>query len=256
MRVVVFANNAVGLAVTRWLKDRGDAIVAVVVHPEGAQRFTREIVDASGVPANAVFDGATLGEPAVLAMLGLLQPDIGVSAFFGHILRRPLLDLFAEGVVNLHPSYLPYNRGHSPNIWAIVDRTPAGVALHYVDTGVDTGDIIARRVVPVAPDDTGETLYRRLEQECVRLFSDAWPDIVERRAVRVPQPASSATTHRRRDLDDIDHIDLDATYTARELIDVLRARTFPPFKGAYFDVGDRRIYMELHLSSEKIEDAE
>jgi len=256
MRVVVFANNAVGLAVTRWLKDRGDDIVAVVVHPEGAQRLTREIVDASGVAENAVFDGATLGEPAVLAMLARLQPDIGVSAFFGHILRRPLLDLFAEGVVNLHPSYLPYNRGHSPNIWSIVDRTPAGVSLHYVDTGVDTGDIIARRVVPVEADDTGETLYRRLEQECVRLFSDAWPDIVEHRAVRVPQPASDATTHRRRDLDDIDHIDLDATYTARELIDVLRARTFPPFKGAYFDVGDRRVYMELRLSSEKNEDAE
>lgn len=255
MRTVIFANNSVGLAVTAWLRERGDDIVAVVVHPESTQRLAREIVATSGVTGDVVIDGSTLEDAAVLAALGRLNPEIGVSAFFGHLLRRPVLDMFANGVVNLHPSYLPYNRGHSPNIWSIVDRTPSGVSLHYVDSGVDTGDIIARREVAVEAGDTGETLYRRLESECVRLFRDTWPDVVSGHVVRTRQAADDGTTHRRRDIAKIDRIDLDAAYSARELIDILRARTFPPYNGAYFEAGGRRVYMQLRLSSEPIEDA-
>jgi methionyl-tRNA formyltransferase len=55
------------------------------------------------------------------------------------------------------------------------------------------------------------------------------------------------TSHRLADVAAIDEIDLDATYQARRLIDVIRARTFPPFPGAYFKVGERRVYLQLKL---------
>ena len=56
-----------------------------------------------------------------------------------------MLDRLPDRVVNLHIAYLPYNRGADPNLWSVLEDTPAGVSIHYVDEGVDTGDIIAQR---------------------------------------------------------------------------------------------------------------
>src|SRR5581483_3200217 len=170
-----------------------------------------------------------LARPETIAGLRDLKPDLGLSVFFGYILRAPVLEMFPAGCLNVHPGLLPYNRGTYPNVWSIVEGTPAGVTLHYVDEGVDTGDIVAQREVAVEPTDTGATLYAKLEEACLETFAAAWPAIAAGTAPRRPQPAAPGTTHRRADVERIDRIELDRHYPARELIDVLRARTFPPY---------------------------
>lgn len=249
-RVILFANNRVGWRVAEQIAEAGDSIVGLVLHPPERRKFASEIVRsarAAGVADEAIFDATRLGEPDTIDALRALRAEIGVSALFGYILRRELLQLFPGGCINVHPALLPYNRGAYPNVWSIVDGTPAGVTVHYVDEGVDTGDIVAQRSVEAEPVDTGATLYARLERECIALFRDAWPAIRSGSAERTPQPSTGGTTHRTRDVQCIDEIDLDRTYTARELLNVLRARTFPPFRGAYFLEGGRRVYLELGL---------
>jgi methionyl-tRNA formyltransferase len=105
----------------------------------------------------------------------------------------------------------------------------------------------------VLPTDTGETLYRKLEQESVKLFIDSWPDIAAGVAPRIPQ-AGSGTHYRTSDRRHLDRIELDKTYRAAELINILRATTFPPYRGAYFEVGGRKIYLRLELEAEENED--
>src|SRR5690606_7176717 len=162
-----------------------------------------------------------------------------------------VLSLFPLEVLNLHPSYLPYNRGAHPNVWSIVEETPAGVTLHYVDAGIDTGDIVAQREVPVAPSDTGGSLYRKLERAGLELLQEAWPHIKAGRVRRQPQPRDRGTFHRVAQLGELDRIDLDKEYRARDLINLLRARTFPPYKGAYFEDQGRRVYIRLELEEEQ-----
>jgi methionyl-tRNA formyltransferase len=174
-------------------------------------------------------------------------PDIGLSVLFDHILKPDFIEIFPQGVINLHPSYLPYNRGQYPNVWSIVDGTPAGVTLHYINEDIDTGDIIAQREVEVEPVDTGESLYRKLEHACVELFKITWPNIKSGKAPRNPQSTNAGTYYVTRDVDKIDEIDLDGTYTARELIDILRARTFPPYGGAYFRQGNHKVSIRVQL---------
>lgn len=251
MRILYLGNNWVGWQILQWLKERNEQIVGLVVHPLHKRKYGDDIIRCSQVSHKHIFDGSQLSQPDVLRAIETLKPDIGLSVFFGYILVPEFLDLFPFGVVNLHPAYLPYNKGAYPNVWSIVDRTPAGVTLHYVDAGIDTGDIIAQRQVPIEPVDTGETLYRKLEIACVELFMDTWPLISAGQAPRIQQRPDEGTFHRTRDVQKIDCIELDQKYTARELIDIIRARTFPPYPGAYFIHDGRKVYLRLQLLYEE-----
>lgn len=249
MRIVFLGNNWLGWQALEWLHAQGEDIAGLVTHPPGRQKYGDEIRAAAHLPPEHVFDAATLRHPDTLTAIRALEADIALSVLFGYILKPDFLSIFPQGVVNLHPAYLPYNRGAYPNVWAIVDGTPAGTTLHYIDPGIDTGDIIARRQVPVEPVDTGRSLYGRLEQASLDLLKETWPLIRRGEAPRISQPDGEGTHHFVRDVEQIDAIDLDEPVTARRLIDVLRARTFPPYDGAYFvDETGRKVYLRLELT--------
>ncbi|HEY1252004.1 MAG TPA: formyltransferase family protein [Thermoanaerobaculia bacterium] len=250
MRVVLFANNRLGAMAAEFLRARGDEIVGLVLHPAERRKCGDEILQASGVRPGEELDGSRLDGEDVRAALAARGAEAGVSVMFGYMLRPPIRTLFPRECVNLHPAYLPWNRGAYPNVWSIVERTPAGTTLHYVDDGVDTGDIIAQRRVAVAPDDTGETLYRKLEAASFELFRETWPLFAEGRAGRTPQ-SGEGSYHRVKDVEAIDAIDPARAYAAGELVDILRARTFPPHAGAYLQDGDRRIHVRVELEEAK-----
>ncbi len=91
--------------------------------------------------------------------------DFLVSHGYRHIIKPYVLDRFPRRAVNLHISYLPWNRGADPNLWSVIENTPKGVSIHYLDAGIDTGDLIAQTAVEFA---AGETLrtgsYVRLQK--------------------------------------------------------------------------------------------
>jgi methionyl-tRNA formyltransferase len=251
MRILYLGNNWVAWQVLEWLKAEGAEVVGLVIHPPHKQKHTAEMLKAANLSSDRLIDGSQLHAPEVMRKIKELAPDIGISVLFDYIIRPDLLHLFPHGIVNLHPSYLPFNRGQYPNVWSIIERTPCGTTLHYIDEQIDTGDIIAQKEVPIEPIDTGETLYRKLEAASVQLFKDTWPLLQSGKASRVPQNRPAGTYHRARDVETIDRIELEQTYRARDLIDILRARTFPPHRGAYFEVNGRRVYLQLHLEHDE-----
>lgn len=251
MRIAYFGNNRLGLLVLKHLRDLGEDVVCLVVHPASKAKYRDELVSCFGGPKDRVFEAGALRDKGALEAIRALAPHIGLSVMFGYILREELLSIFPRGVINLHTSYLPYNRGAYPNVWSIVEGTPAGVTIHYMDSGVDTGDILARRKVPVDPVDTGQSLYYKLERAMLNLFKETWPKIKAGEIDRTPQSRGEGSYHSVRDVEKIDRIDLDRLYTGRELIDILRARTFSPYPGAYFESGGRRVYLRLKLVYEE-----
>lgn len=255
LRILYFGNNRLGWRAAAWLRAQGAEIAGVAVHPPSRARFAEEIIDAAGVDRACVFDGSTLRQPDVRSRLQALHAELGVSVSFGYLLPKTLLDAFPAGCINLHTGYLPYNRGAYPNVWSIVEGTPAGVTIHYLDEGVDTGEIVARREVAVEPVDTGRSLFERLEEAALCLFQETWPAIASGSAPRAAQNPSEGSTHRVADVARIDEIDLDRTYRAGELLDLLRARTFPPHAGAFFRVGGRRVFVSVDLRYDEPSDA-
>ncbi len=247
MKILFLGNNWLGWQVLKWLMETGREIIGLVIHPVEKQKYADEIVKTAGLPDERIFYGHNLKEKRVRDQIRSLRPDVGLSVMFDYVLRKEFLRIFPKGCFNLHPSYLPFNRGNYPNVWAIVDETPAGVTFHVVDEGVDTGPIVAQEKVDVEPIDTGETLYRKLEDAGVRLFEKVWPKIESGSYALIQQDKKVGVFHKKRDVEKIDRIDLEKSYRARDLINILRARTFPPYKGAYFEEGGKRIYMELKL---------
>lgn len=251
MRILFLGNNWAGWKIVEWLRQQNEEIVGLALHPPESRKYGEEIIVNSGVDRSCIFEGLELRRPDILSTVKRLRPEIGISALFGHILRGEFLELFSAGCVNVHPAFLPHCRGAYPNVWSIVEGLPAGVTIHYIDEGVDTGDIIAQREIPIEPVDTGFSLYRKLEKIGVELFKETWPAIRSGQAPRFRQKKQGETYHRVVDVNQIDEIDLNRNYAARELIDIIRARTFPPYTGAYFWHEGRKIYLRLELLYEE-----
>src|ERR1700694_5912727 len=138
MRILCFCNSWVGWQILKFLRAQEEDIAGVVMHPPEKQNCGSELIAAAG---SRIIDGSRLNDAETSEIIRELKPRIGVSANFGYILKSPMLDLLPLGCINLHTALLPYNRGAHPNVWSIAEGTPAGVTLHYIDEGVDTGDI-------------------------------------------------------------------------------------------------------------------
>lgn len=141
----------------------------------------REVLSSAGENVTTVTSRISADEVERLA------PDIIVSYGFRFILGPEVFKLPRLGTLNLHVSYLPWNRGADPNFWSHLEGTPKGVSVHYVDEGIDTGDVIARREVEADDDDTLKTFYARLHLAIRQLFVLVWPAIKSGTNERRPQ---------------------------------------------------------------------
>lgn len=250
--IFLLADYPNGVEITRYLMERHECIVGLASPSPISEGLlnkgcAKNIQALLNLPKERVFYVEDLETESGQQKISALAPDMMISISWGRLIKREVLVL-AKSAINLHLSYLPYNRGANPNVWSIIEGSPAGVTMHYIDEGADTGDIISQKEVAIASIDTGVTLYEKLVHASVELFKEVWPRVASGSAPRKMQVAPS-TAHLRRDFQKLDGIDLDAPTTARKVINHLRAKTFPPFPGAYFlDENGQRVQMRIELS--------
>ncbi len=99
----------------------------------------------------------------------------------------------AGGILNLHNSYLPWGRGAHPCTWAIIDRTPHGATMHWVDQGVDTGPIFLQKALEIHPHDTADSLYKRTSDLEVEVFRESMILLQNGSRTRIPQPPGGSS---------------------------------------------------------------
>jgi len=117
-----------------------------------------------------------------LNLLDKLNPELIISYNYRYIIPKPIIKKYK--IINLHISYLPYNRGAYPNVWAYIDKTPVGVSIHYIDEGIDTGDIIAQKRVVIDKNETLKTSYKKLHFHIQMLFKSIYNRIHKIKPVR------------------------------------------------------------------------
>lgn len=220
MDLVFLGINDAGWDIYEWLCERDDVNVVALL-------TTKEQLD----------------------LIEKLEPDIVVCVGYQHILPENIISIPDLGCLNVHPGYLPQTRGFNPNVWSIIDGLPAGATIHYIDADIDTGDIIARQRVKQSFGDTGKSLYNRVEKACVELFIETWPDIISGDVETVSQTDHKATYHYKSEFEEVCKIDPQETYKAKELLDILRALTFPPFNNTFIEIDGEKYYIEIDITS-------
>ena len=144
---------------------------------------------AHGIP---VLQPVKVREAESVAALRELEPDVIVVVAFGQILSKEVLDIPKIGCVNVHASLLPKYRGAAPIQYAVIDGLEeTGVTTMFMDEGLDTGDILLQRSIPLAPDETGGSLFDKLSVLGAELLIETLDGLEAGTLQRTPQMGES-----------------------------------------------------------------
>ncbi len=164
-------------------------------------------------------------------------PDLIVVAAYGQILRPELLALPRYGCVNVHGSLLPRWRGAAPIQAAILaGDAETGITIMLMDKGIDTGDMLSKRAIPIENDDTAETLFNKLAPIGAELLVETLPKYLSGEIKSQKQPEKGATYAKMLKKADGK---LDFSKTAIELERQIRA--FSPWPGSFFEWEGMRV---------------
>ncbi|EKM3878808.1 methionyl-tRNA formyltransferase, partial [Campylobacter upsaliensis] len=109
-----------------------------------------------------------------LRLIESFAPDLLVSMSFDQIFKERILNAFEGKIINCHASKLPFYRGRNNLNWVLInDEKEFGVSVHFVDSGVDTGDIILQKSFSISDEDDYSTLLKRAYKACATLLYEA-----------------------------------------------------------------------------------
>lgn len=244
-RWAIFADGQVGIEILKILKDglRSD-VVAVITVPGTA----------CSAAAHGSFPGACelfaddLRHESGRARLKSAGADLFFLAWWPFVLKSDILDLGQKYTLNTHPSLLPHGRGKDPNFWCLVEQRPIGVSLHHVASAIDAGDIAFQRELTATWEDTGETIYFRSQQALIDLFADVMFQLSSLEIPRIRQRLEDGSYHRRDELEPASAIKLDQKYIARDMLNLLRARTFKGHPACRFSDGENQYEVTVKIT--------
>jgi methionyl-tRNA formyltransferase len=244
-RIVFFGTPAFAIPTLKSLLQGPDELVAVVTQPDREKGRGRKVIP-SPVKELALQHGTTLFQPgkvkeeAFQEKLKALQPELIVVVAYGQILPKSILIIPQYGAVNIHASLLPQYRGAAPIVWAILKgEKVTGVTTMFMDEGMDTGDILLQREIPIEDDDTGETLQQRLALAGAELFMETLEKMKAGKIHPIRQDHSRATYAPLLKKEDGR---IDWRKKAKEIN--LQVRAFDPWPGAFTEWDGRllRVY--------------
>jgi len=243
---VLFINDYVGFEILKYFLDNyPEDINSIVV----TTYEDKEKVLSLGLKENDVLIFDYIKNSMDLDAFFKKQVDYFILAWWPKIINSSLIEYPKFGVINFHPSFLPYNRGKHYNFWNIVEDCPFGVTLHFVDTGIDTGDIIVQRAIQTSLLDDGKSLYIKARNEIKELFIDEYPNIRLGNYNRIKQDLDKGSMHYSRELDSASEVNITELQNLKSFIDKIRARTFLPYPSCYFYYNRDKYYIRSKIKS-------
>ena len=248
-RIALFASHAPGLEVATFLSNRSqqDQVCALYVTGEQPEN-DRRIIETLNLEEKNVFVGnEVMLHPEHVEWFKNQKFDVIICVYWPWLLKKEVFKSVDKSV-NFHPALLPVNRGWFPHVHSLIDGSKTGVTIHMLEEEADTGPIWAQKEVEIKPTDTAKEIYIRLQREIVDLFVDKWDEIVNNELDATPQDESSAVYHAKNEINTLDFIDISKSYSARDLINLIRARSFGNLGFAHYEENGKQIFLKLSLS--------
>ncbi|MFU8819776.1 MAG: methionyl-tRNA formyltransferase [Desulfurivibrio sp.] len=168
MRIIYLGTPEFAVPPLTALLEHGEEVIAVITQPDrpkgrGKKLCPPPVKELALDHKIPVLQPTRIRTPEFLAEIAALKPDLLVVVAYGRILPGPLLNLPPLGTINVHGSLLPAYRGAAPIQWAILnDDEETGVTIMQMDEGMDTGDILLQRSLPIDPADTADSLAAKM----------------------------------------------------------------------------------------------
>jgi methionyl-tRNA formyltransferase len=235
MRVLFIGTGEIGVPVLRWLIESAEhELVGVVTQPDKpvgrAQRIEAPPIKAALAGAEfPVLQPKRIKNEEAVAEIRALAPHVIVVMAYGQILPGTVLQIPPIACLNLHASLLPKHRGAAPIQAAILcgDRE-SGITVMYMNEGLDTGDMLLQKQIPIHPDETGSSLHDRLGEIAPGALKEALAQLQAGTALRIPQDPSAATYAPKLEREH-GHID----WTEPAALIERKIRAFDPWPGAF-----------------------
>lgn len=198
-RIVFMGTPDFSVPVLKRLLDDGYDVIAVVTQPDrpvGRKRvLTPPPVKAEALKHDIpVYQPEKIRQPEELDKILALNPDLIVTAAFGQILPKQLLEAPKNGCINVHASLLPELRGGAPIHYAIIQgKEKTGISIMYMVEKLDAGDILTQVEVPVTDIDTVGSLHDKMSEAGADLLSETIPKLIKGEITPVPQNDGEAT---------------------------------------------------------------
>lgn len=231
----IFACGTIGVACVKMFSGCPENLKCVVIHHDDFWDCNERIKDAvnelneTGGKIDVEFENRAYDEEYLKSK----SLDLIIMAYWGELVREPILSLPKKGILNIHTGFLPYGKGKHPHAWSIIDETPYGVTIHFIKEELDAGPIVFQKQIPVTWEDTGESLYFKGLKAAEELLNDNRDKILALDLASTEQ-SQTGTFHYGRELQEISNIDLRKKYVAKDLLNILRAKTFSPFPATRF----------------------
>ena len=174
--------------------------------------------------------------------------DAGVSALFGYIIPDNVVSTFKDGIVNLHPSLLPYGRGKHPATWAIWEQSPYGASAHRVTSKIDGGPLLSQVRLPILAHDTSESLYLRGLGALWDIYSKDVRSWVQGRSTNWEEQASGGSVHSQADLQALQNCARDSVMPMRDHVRLLRALSMGPGSGLALSIAEQEILVNVIIT--------
>jgi methionyl-tRNA formyltransferase len=235
MRVLFIGTGEIGVPVLRWLLNSSEhELVGVVTQPDKPvgrdQRIEAPPIKAAAAGSNVpVLQPKRIRAEDAVAAIRASAPEIIVVMAYGQILPPAVLEIPPIACLNLHASLLPRHRGAAPIQAAIMagDRE-TGISVMYMDEGLDTGDVLLRKRIGIAADETGGSLHDRIAEIAPAALGEALAALRDATAPRTPQENALATYAAKLERED-GRLDWNEAATVLER----KIRAFNPWPGAF-----------------------
>ena len=233
MRIVFFGDGEWAARTLDHVTRRGHEPVAVVLRERTSDTALSRTAQALGIP---ILQPANVNSPECIRAVQALAPDVNLSIAYNQIFRAAMRGT-APYFLNVHAGKLPEYRGRNVINWALINgEREIGITVHLVDEGIDTGDIVLQRLLPIGWTDTYGDVLQRVVREIPGLVEESLDLIGRGRAAPRPQPREGTYFGGRRPGDEW----LDWSQTSLDLYNKIRGITRPG-PGARTWLGDRPV---------------
>lgn len=249
-KLVLFLNDIVGLETIKTIKSHDDEVGFLFVHEEDKAKLRDEIISESNLATDKIFFGKDIEKEEVLEKIRNYNPDMFITCYWAYLLKSNAFQIPKFGCLNFHPALLPHNRGWYPSAYPFLNNTPAGVTLHLVDEGADTGPIVSQKKIEISPNEDSGDLYKKSQKNMIELFKETWMLLKTEGLNLIKQDSSLASYNSKSKIESFDFIDLEKQGTFNDFLNILKARNFQGRGFSYFVKNDKKYKISIKIEEE------